>query len=620
MGKRKEHELDIYLFHRGEHKRAYEYMGMHYGEDGRAVFRTWAPNAKNIHIIGDFNNWNGKSHPMNRITREGIWELKIDRIEKNSRYKFRIETVRGEVTDKADPYAFRSQLRPDTASKAYGCTFDYQWSDDFWVGVRGDSLEKPVNIYEVHLGSWRRGSENRYLTYREIADEMVKYLKEMNYTHVEIMPVSEYPLDDSWGYQITGYYSVTSRYGSPEDFMYFVDVMHQNGIGVILDWVPGHFCKDLHGLYWFDGTPTYEYGREALAENYNWGTANFDLGRNEVRSFLISNALFWFRKFHIDGLRIDAVANMLYLDYGKSGHPDLKNVHGGNENLQAVEFLKILNTSIKEEFPHALICAEESTAWSGVTADERHGGLGFSYKWNMGWMNDILEYMKLNPMWREGSHDKLTFSFMYAYAENYILPFSHDEVVHGKCSLINRMPGEWWDKFANLRTLMGYMMGHPGKKLNFMGNEFGQHLEWRFYQELEWNVLDIELNRKFKDMIKDLNRFYLEEKALWELDTSWRGLQWLDNNDRSGNTIAFARRSRDIDDFVVVVANFSGCYKKKYRINVPKVGKYIEAFSTNDLKYGGTGLLNSGEIVSENGTVEIELPSFTVLYLKPLLK
>jgi 1,4-alpha-glucan branching enzyme len=615
MGKNKKNELDIYLFHKGKHRRAYEYMGAHKEKDGW-VIRTWAPNAKSIHLVGDFNGWNGHMYPLKKINDEGIWEIKTKGLRKGDLYKLRVESQNGEIHDKADPYAFYSELRPNTASKLYDNKFKYSWNDSNWIEERESLYEKPVNIYEVHIGSWKRKKENEFLTYRELADELVEYLKEMNYTHIEVMPVNEYPLDDSWGYQPTGYYSVTSRYGKPEDFMYFIDKMHQAGIGVILDWVPSHFCKDSHGLYKFDGTPTYEYQSQILAENYDWGTANFDLGRNEVRSFLISNALFWLREFHIDGLRLDAVANMLYLDYGKNGHPDLKNIHGGNENLYAVEFLRDLNKAVKDEFPNALICAEESTAWTAVTGNPEHESLGFSCKWNMGWMNDILEYMKVNPLWKNEVHEKMTFSFMYAFAENYILPFSHDEVVHGKCSLINKMPGERWDKFANLRALMGFMMGHPGKKLNFMGNEIAQSLEWRFYEGLEWNVLELDENKKFQTYIKDLNKFYKEEKALWELDFNPRGIQWMNHYDRNGNTVIFTRRSHDIDDCLTIVVNFSGEYKKNYSVPIPRDGVYKEVFSSNDLKYGGTGLLNTGDLLSVHGNINIDLPSFTAIFLK----
>jgi 1,4-alpha-glucan branching enzyme len=612
----KQTEMDRYLFHRGEHKRAYEYMGAHPSSNG-TFFRIWAPRAKSVSVVGNFNGWNATINPMSKINNEGIWELNIDGIGKGEIYKFDIETQFGNRIQKSDPYAFYSELRPNTASVIQGLE-DYQWNDEKWLKKRDKTnhYESPMNIYEVHLGSWKQKQiesnkiENYdnssgiievnhecFYNYREIADELAKYVKHMGYTHIEIMPVSEYPLDASWGYQGTGYYSITSRYGTPEDFKYFMDKMHKNNIGVILDWVPGHFCKDSHGLYRFDGTPTYEYQWELLGENYDWGTANFDLSRNEVKSFLISNALYWIREFHIDGLRIDAVANMIYLDYGKKeSHPELKNEHGGNENLWAVEFLRELNKSILEEHSGVYIAAEESTAWPLVTKPGYIGGLGFTYKWNMGWMNDMLAYMEADPINRKYHHNYITFSFMYAFSENYVLPLSHDEVVHGKKSLLDKMPGTYEQKFSNLRVFYGYTMSHPGKKLLFMGGEFGQFVEWRYYEDLDWNLLDYQKHKELSDYTRDLNLFYKKEKSLWENDCSHEGFQWIDCLNYQESIISFIRKSKNKDDFMIGIFNFTPVPKTGYRVGVPRFAIYEEVFNSDLKKYGGSGIINEGEL------------------------
>ncbi|WP_294726867.1 1,4-alpha-glucan branching protein GlgB [uncultured Fusobacterium sp.] len=612
--------MDKYLFHRGEHREAYNYMGAHCTKNS-VIFRVWAPHAKTIAVVGDFNNWDGSNHMMNKINNEGIWELEIPKLKKMEKYKYRVEDSYGNVVLKADPYAFYSELRPDTASIIYDVP-KFKWADKRWLNKRTTGLNKPINIYEVHLGSWKRGIHGEWLNYRDSAIMLCEYLKEMNYTHVEVMPLNEYPLDASWGYQATGYYSVTSRYGTPEDFMFFVNLMHKNNIGVILDWVPGHFCKDAHGLYRFDGTPCYEYQDERLGENKAWGTCNFDLTRNEVRSFLISNLTYWFREFHIDGIRIDAVANMLYLSYGKDGE-ELRNEFGGRENLGAVDFLKTMNSIIHDDFPNVLVVAEDSTAWPLVTKHPVDGGLGFDSKWNMGWMNDTLKYFATNPLYRKDHHGKLTFSFMYAFSEGYVLPLSHDEVVHGKCSILNKMPGTQWDKMANTRALYSYQMAHPGKKLNFMGNEFAHGLEWRFYESLEWHLIEQhEENRGMQDFVRDLNKLYLDEKSLWEDGSDT--FEWIEHENYTENMIAFLRETRDKNEHLVVVFNFSGIDKRNYKIGVPKDVKYTVILNSDENRYWGRGALEKKEYtpIKESWNyrdqhIEIDIPSYTVIFLKP---
>jgi len=620
-------ELDIYLFHRGEHKRAYEFMGAHAVTNG-ILFRVWAPNAISVKVVGDFNSWDGKNHLMNKINNEGIWELFIEGMQENEIYKYAVEGPEGTIVNKSDPYAFYSEVRPNTASITYPLR-TYEWTDERWLDKRDKTnhYDKPMNIYEVHLGSWKQGKNGEFLSYREMADELSKYVKYMGYTHVEIMPVSEYPLDASWGYQGTGYYSVSSRYGKPEDLKYFVDKLHEKNIGVILDWVPGHFCKDSHGLYRFDGTPTYEYSWNLLGENYDWGTANFDLGRNEVKSFLISNALYWMREFHIDGIRIDAVANMLYLDYGKDGHPDLKNKFGGNENLMAVEFLKQLNKAILTEFPGNYIFAEESTAWPMVTKPDYVGGLGFNYKWNMGWMNDTLEYMSKDSFYKKWHHHNITFSFVYAYAENYALPLSHDEVVHGKKSLIDKMPGTYEEKFHNLRNLYGYMMATPGKKLLFMGGEFGQFIEWKFDEGLDWHLLEYEKHKELKRYVRDLNLFYKKEKALWEKDIDSSGFQWIDCLNHEESMISFVRSGKKADEFIVCVFNFTPVARSNYKVGVPRFAIYEEVFNSDLKIYGGNTDRKIDEVhpVREgwndmNQHIVIDVPPLSAVYYKGKFK
>ena len=579
-----EKDFDIYLFHRGEHRGAYRFMGAHPNRTS-TTFRVWAPNARGVSVVGDFNQWNGEVHRMGKISEGGIWEITIPKLKKYDKYKYQIELLHGGWHLKSDPYAFYSELRPNTASFIYGIP-KFRWGDKKWLNKRTQGLEKPINIYEVHLGSWMRKENGEWLTYTEIAEKLVKYVKEMNYTHVEIMPINEYPLDASWGYQGTGYYSVTSRYGTPEEFMYFVNKMHQSDIGVILDWVPGHFCKDAHGLYRFDGTSVYEYSDERIGENPQWGTANFDLSRYEVKSFLISNALYWLKEFHIDGIRIDAVANMLYLNYGKEDI-DIRNEYGGFENIDAINFLKNINSIINEEEPTCIMMAEDSTAWPKVTKHAVDGGLGFTSKWNMGWMNDTLKYFAEDPLHRHDHHGKLTFSFMYAFSENYVLPLSHDEVVHGKGSLMNKMPGFFEAKISNVKALFSYQIAHPGKKLNFMGNEIAQGLEWRFYDQVEWQLFkenkgSVEVNK----YVKRLNEIYLEEKSLWE-DT-WDTFEWIEHENNNDNIIVFLRKKKDFSEHIIAIFNFSGQDIPEYRIGVPEFRKYKVLLNSDEKRFGGT--------------------------------
>lgn len=615
-----EQELDVYLFHRGEHREVYNYMGAHLTKNS-VIFRVWAPHAKSVAVVGDFNNWTGYDHMMKKINNEGIWELEIPNLKKLEKYKYRVESTDGRVEMKADPYAFYSEMRPNTASIVYDIP-KFKWADKRWLNKRTTGLNKPINIYEVHLGSWKRGIHGEWLNYKDSAVMLAEYLKEMNYTHIEIMPINEYPLDASWGYQATGYYSVTSRYGTPEDFMFLVNLMHKNNIGVILDWVPGHFCKDAHGLYRFDGTPTYEYLDSRIGENKEWGTCNFDVTRNEVKSFLISNLTYWFKEFHIDGVRMDAVANMLYLSYGKDREDDLRNKYGGKENLGAVDFFKELNSVVHDDFPDVLVVAEDSTAWPNVTKHPIDGGLGFDSKWNMGWMNDTLKYFSIDPIFRYQHHGKLTFSFMYAFSENYVLPLSHDEVVHGKKSIIEKMPGYYEDKLAHTRSLYSYQMAHPGKKLNFMGNEFAHGLEWRFYESLEWHLLDQNNgNKEVQAYVKALNTLYLEDKSLWE--DSWDTFEWIEHENYTENMLAFLRKTKDFKEHLVVVFNFSGEDKKKYKIGVPENKVYNIILNSDDKKFGGNGTVKKKKYKPIDKSwnyreqhIELDIPKNTVIFLK----
>ncbi|PHI03208.1 1,4-alpha-glucan branching enzyme [Fusobacterium polymorphum] len=567
-------QMEQYLFHRGEYRQAYEYFGAHPTRNS-TVFRIWAPSAKSVAVVGDFNDWIAREEDYcHKITNEGIWEVEIKKIKKGNLYKYQIETSWGEKILKSDPYAFYSELRPQTASIINGNP-KFRWADKKWLNSREIGYAKPINIYEVHLGSWKKKENGTYYNYKEIAELLVEYMLEMNYTHIEIMPISEYPFDGSWGYQGTGYYSVTSRYGTPEDFMYFVNYFHKNNLGVILDWVPGHFCKDSHGLYRFDGSACYEYEDPSLGEN-EWGSANFNVSRNEVRSFLLSNLYFWIKEFHIDGIRMDAISNMLYYRDGLS------------ENKRSVEFLQYLNQSLHEEYPDIMLIAEDSSAWPLVTKYQADGGLGFDFKWNMGWMNDTLKYMEQDPFFRKSHHGKLTFSFMYAFSENFILPLSHDEIVHGKNSILNKMPGYYEDKLAHVKNLYSYQMAHPGKKLNFMGNEFVQGLEWRYYEQLEWQLLkDNKGSQDIQKYVKALNKLYLEEEALWH--DGQDGFEWIEHENINENMLIFLRKTPNMEDFIIAVFNFSGKDHEKYPLGVPlEDGEYEAILDSNEKKFGGS--------------------------------
>ena len=567
-------QVEQYLFHRGEYRQAYEYLGAHPTRSS-TIFRIWAPSAKSVAVVGDFNDWIAREEDYCRKHNNvGLWEVEIKKVKKGFLYKYQIETSWGEKILKSDPYAFYSELRPHTASIVNGKP-KFRWGDKKWLNNREIGYAKPINIYEVHLGSWKKKEDGTYYNYKEIAELLVKYMLEMNYTHIEIMPIIEYPFDGSWGYQGTGYYSVTSRYGTPEDFMYFINYFHKNNLGVILDWVPGHFCKDSHGLYRFDGSACYEYEDSSLGEN-EWGSANFNVTRNEVRSFLLSNLYFWTKEFHIDGIRMDAVSNMLYYRDGLS------------ENKHSVEFLQYINQSLHEEYPDVMLIAEDSSAWPLVTKYQEDGGLGFDFKWNMGWMNDTLKYMEQDPFFRKSHHGKLTFSFMYAFSENFILPLSHDEIVHGKNSILNKMPGYYENKLAHVKNLYSYQMAHPGKKLNFMGNEFVQGLEWRYYEQLEWQLLkDNKGSQDIQKYVKALNQMYLEEEALWH--DGQDGFEWIEHENINENMLIFLRKTLDMQDFIIAVFNFSGKDHEKYPLGVPlEDGEYEVILDSNEKRFGGS--------------------------------
>lgn len=574
-------DTDKYLFGKGTHYEIYEKLGAHITEaDGRkgVYFAVWAPNAAGICVVGDFNNWCGDNYEMRRHDDSGIFELFTENAHEGSLYKYLIYTKDGRMLYKADPYATYSQRRPDNASIVYDIN-RYQWNDGQWLAEEEKvaPTKKPMAIYEVHLGSWKKkddGTLEGFLNYRESAVQLVDYMKYMGYTHIELMGIAEHPFDGSWGYQVTGYFAPTSRYGTPEDFMYFVDYLHQNGIGVILDWVPAHFPKDEHGLANFDGTPTYEYADSRKGEHPDWGTKIFDYGRTQVISFLISNALYWVEKFHVDGLRVDAVASMLYLDYGRNQGQWVPNKYGGNGNLEAMDFFRHLNSVMRSRNPRAITIAEESTAWPGITASEEEGGLGFTFKWNMGWMHDFLEYMKLDPYFRSNNHNKMTFAMTYAYSENFILVLSHDEVVHLKCSMINKMPGEYEDKFANLKVGYTFMMGHPGKKLLFMGQDFGQWAEWSEAKSLDWHLTNENMHRDLQKYVKSLLSIYNRYRACYELDQDPEGFEWMDPDDNTRSIYSFVRKTMDGRDSILYVCNFTPVARPDFRVGVPCPGRY----------------------------------------------
>ncbi|MBQ7831517.1 MAG: 1,4-alpha-glucan branching protein GlgB [Clostridia bacterium] len=623
-----ETDVPLHLFHHGENFKTYELMGAHPATVNRRrgfVFRVWAPRAESVSVIGEFNNWNENAHVMQRMIDGETFELFIPKIKQFDIYKYCIKTKNGKTLYKADPYAFHAETPDSTssnASKAYDLS-GFKWTDKAYLDKRKHSniYASPINVYEVNLLSWRLHDDGNYYTYRELAVDLVQYVKEMGYTHVEFMPVTEHPFDGSWGYQVTGYYAITSRLGTPQDFMYLVDCFHKEGIGVILDWVPAHFPKDAFGLYEFDGEPLYEASQWDRMENRGWGTRRFDYGRNEVLSFLISSAIFLLENFHVDGLRVDAVASMLYLDYDKDPGEWVPNIYGENKNLEAVAFLRRLNEAVFSFFPYAMMIAEESTAWPMVTRPTNIGGLGFNFKWNMGWMNDVLDYIKSNPVHRQYKHNKLTFSMMYAFSENYVLPISHDEVVHGKCSLIGKMPGDYYEKFAGIRAFLGYMMSHPGKKLHFMGSEIGQFKEWNYKEGIEFFLKDYPLHEKLSTMVKELNAFYKETPAFYEIEDSWDGFEWLAADDADRNFIAYQRKDKQ-GKTIVVMINFSGSDFYGYKLGLPE-GKYQVVFNTDSSRFGGSGNVKQRIYHTEQSyshgkehSITFDLPKLTCVYLK----
>ena len=623
-------DFDLHLLGEGTHHRAYEKLGAHRMTVGTTVgvhFAVWAPNADRVSLIGDFNGWDGRVNPMRLLAPAGIWEIFIPGLRDGENYKFEIRTKTGDILKKADPFGFWFEVPPQSASVVRDIS-RYQWKDEAWMRARrekGEWLGRPMAIYEAHLGSWARVVEegNRFLTYTELAHRLVPYVKELGFTHIELMPVMEHPFSGSWGYQVLGFYAPTSRFGTPEEFKGFVDACHQAGLGVILDWVPGHFPKDHHGLARFDGTALYEHADPRQGEHQDWGTLIFNYGRNEVRNFLLSNALFWLEEYHVDGLRVDAVASILYLDYSRRDGEWIPNQYGGRENLDAIAFLQELNRLTHGEVAGSITAAEESTAWGGVSRPVHLGGLGFTYKWNMGWMHDMLEYAKQDPVHRRWHHNQITFSMLYAFTENFILPFSHDEVVHGKRSLLDRMPGDVWQKHANLRTLFGYMYGHPGKKLLFMGDEFGQWREWNHDRSLDWHLVEEPLHAGLKRFVQDLNWHYSAEPALYERDFTPDGFSWIDCNDNENSVVSMVRFARDRHDCVVMVFNFTPVPRLGYRIGVPYSGRYAEILNSDGEIYGGTNVGNGGgvqvEPVPSHGfeqSISLAVPPLGCLYLK----
>jgi 1,4-alpha-glucan branching enzyme len=600
-------EFDLHLFSEGTHYRAWEKFGSHHvtvdGITG-VHFAVWAPNAQRVSVVGDFNSWDGRTHPMRRLVPSGIWEIFIPDLPDGACYKYEVRTAAGHLLEKADPYGQRFEVPPNSASVIW-TGGRYEWGDHEWLHDRpslGGWHERPMSVYEVHLGSWRRVPEqgNRYLTYRELADTLVPYVREMGYTHIELMPVMEHPFSGSWGYQVIGFFAPTSRFGSPDDFRYFVDQCHRHGVGVILDWVPGHFPKDQHGLAQFDGTSLYEHADPRRGEHRDWGTLIFNYGRNEVRTFLLSNALFWLEEFHIDGLRVDAVASMLYLDYSRRHGEWIPNQYGGRENLEAVSFLQQLNAETHGRVPGTITVAEESTSWPAVSRPTYLGGLGFTYKWNMGWMHDMLKYVQEDPVHRRWHHGQITFSMLYAFTENFMLPFSHDEVVHGKRAMLDKMPGDLWQKHATLRALYGYMFGHPGKKLLFMGSEFGQWREWNVESSLDWHLLDDPLHQGLRQWVQDLNHTYQREASLHEVDFEPDGFSWIDCNDNENSVISFIRRGRNPQDFTVMLANFTPVPRPGYRFGVPEGGWYRELLNSDGALYGGSNMGSGGGLMAED--------------------
>jgi len=630
MELKKDYHIPLHLFHEGELLKGYEFFGSHTAEHKGAkgvIFRVWAPSARSVSVVGDFNHWDRANHEMKRITERGVWETFIPGLKQYDSYKYSIEGAKGQIRLKADPYGFHMETRPNTASKIYDIS-GFKWGDKAWNEkiAKTNVYRSPMNIYEVHLNSWRKKKDpDELFNYMELASELIPYVKKMGYTHIEMMPVAEYPFDGSWGYQGIGYYAPTSRFGTPHDFMRFVDYCHRHDIGVILDWVPAHFPKDAAGLYEFDGEFCYEYSDPLKREHYNWGTRVFDWGKGEIQSFLISNAFYWINEYHIDGLRVDAVASMLYLDYDRRGGQWRPNIYGGNENIEAIAFLQKLNAALFKHFPNILMIAEESTSWPMVTKPAAIGGLGFNFKWNMGWMNDMLSYMSISPEYRPENHDKLTFSFYYAFSENYILPISHDEVVHGKCSMLDKMSGPRELRFSSLRTFMTYMAAHPGKKLIFMGQEMAQFKEWNYKTGLDWDVLDFDEHKKTRGFVEALNAFYLENSELWENESDWSGFKWIVPNDNKNSVIVF-RRFNSKGEELIAVCNFQPKAHEEYRFGVPYLTNYDEIFTTDKVEFGGSGLEN-GRVKAlpepmhdERYSVCVKIAPMSAFFLKPVNK
>ncbi len=624
-------DIDLYLLAEGNHLEMYKKLGAHVVElNGvRGVsFAVWAPNAKRVSVVGNFNNWDGRTTVMRNHPSCGIWDIFIPGIGQGEIYKYEIKTRENYILVKSDPVAFYSEKRPHTASIVYDITH-YQWNDDGWMNYRqeANSFDKPMSIYEVHLGSWRRKGENgsEYLTYREFADYLVPYVSNMGFTHVEFLPLSEHPLDSSWGYQVTGMFAPTSRFGTPDDFRYMIDKFHQAGIGVIMDWVPAHFPKDGHGLVEFDGTHLYEHADPRKGEHTDWGTKIYNYGRTEVCNFLCASALYWLKEYHIDGLRVDAVASMLYLDYSRKSGEWIPNIYGGNENLEAIAFLRKMNELVYGQTQGTFTCAEESTAWPMVSRPTSIGGLGFGYKWNMGWMNDTLRYISKNPVHRKYHHGLLTFGLLYAFNENFILPISHDEVVHGKCSMISKMPGDEWQRFANLRAYYSFMYTHPGKKLLFMGNEFGQDWEWNSEESLRWHLLDYPMYKGMQNCVRDLNLMYKGNAPLYEVDFDYRGFEWVEHSNADDSVISYIRKGHNPADYLLVICNFTPVVRNNYRIGVNELCGYQEIFNSDDVNYWGSGVKNEGtkqaEAYAWNDkpfSVQVTLPPLSTIVLKPI--
>lgn len=616
-------EFQLYLYNEGTNFKSYNMLGAHKVDEGWR-FAVWAPNAKNVCLAGNFNSWNNFDRPLEKIGTTGVWYGVFQDIKEGDIYKFAIHQYDGQIVLKSDPFAFFSELRPNTASVVKNID-SFRWSDSKWLKKREKNppYDKPMNIYEMHIGSWRQHPDGSFYTYRELADELIDYVKDMGYTHIEIMPITEYPFDGSWGYQVTGYFSATSRYGNPEDLKYFINQCHRNELGVIMDWVPAHFPRDLHGLYRFDGTPTYEYADPRIGEHKEWGTLVFDYSKKEVLSFLMSSAHFWVSEFHMDGLRVDAVSSMLYRDYNRNDGEWIANIYGGHENLEAIEFLRNLNKMMFSEFPNILMIAEESTAWGMVTGPVDKGGLGFNYKWNMGWMNDTLRYMSMDPYFRKDNHNLLTFLMFYAYSENYIMPLSHDEVVHGKCSLLNKMFGDYEEKFSAYRALLAYYLALPGKKMLFMGGEIGEFIEWRYDEGLEWQLLEYDKHKKLNDYVKTINNYYTLAKPFWQNDENWDGFSWINDGDNERSVISFMRKGKRRGDNILVISNFTPLERKKYLIGVPSAGEYVVEMDSSWENFGGkTGKSKvrykskKQNFLGFSNVIEINLEGLTTVYLR----